>query len=161
MSNRVLHIAASFVLLMGSWLLWSGHYTVLITSFGVLSVIGVVALCLRLGILDEEAQPFFLIFRLLLYLPWLVWEVVKANWDVVKVILSPSLPVHQRLVRVKASQKTDLGQVIYANSITLTPGTVSLDVRDDTILVHALTKGSYEGLMTGIMDAKAAKVEGR
>ncbi len=161
MSNRALHIAASTVLLMGSWLLWSGHYTVLITSFGVLSVIGVVALCLRLGILDEEAQPFFLFFRFLRYLPWLVWEVFKANWDVVRVILSPSLPIHQRLVRVKASQNTDLGQVLYANSITLTPGTVSLDVRDGAILVHALTDGSYQGLKSGVMDAKVAKVEGR
>ncbi|MBN2800421.1 MAG: Na+/H+ antiporter subunit E [Deltaproteobacteria bacterium] len=160
MPHRVLHFTATALLLMATWLIWSGHYVFLINTYGVLSVIAVVALGVRLGVVDEEGQPFRLLPRMLLYLPWITWEIVKANWDVAKAIVSPGMPIHQRLVRVKASQKTDLGQVLYANSITITPGTVSLDVRDNTILVHALTQGSYEGLLTGEMDKKVAWLEG-
>jgi multicomponent Na+:H+ antiporter subunit E len=87
-------------------------------------------------------------------------EIVVSNLAVAKVILSPSLPIHPRIVRVAGKQKTPIGQVIYANSITLTPGTVTLDVRDDKFLVHALTSDSAAGLLSGEMDERVARLEG-
>ncbi len=105
-------------------------------------------------------MPTHLLPRLLLYAPWLVWEVVKANIDVARRILTPSLPISPRMIKVKAGQQSDLGRVIYANSITLTPGTVSVDVEDDTILVHALTKEAADGVETGEMDRKVTRLEG-
>ena len=76
-------------------------------------------------------------------------------------ILSPSLPIRPRILQVEASQETDIARVIYANSITLTPGTVTLDVRDGKLLVHALTTDSAEGLLSGEMDRKVSALEGK
>ena len=87
-------------------------------------------------------------------------EIVVSNLAVAKVIMSPSLPIHPRIVRVTGTQRTATGQVIYANSITLTPGTVTLDVRGDKFLVHALTSESAQGLLSGEMDERVTRLEG-
>lgn len=149
-----------FVSLFGVWLLLSGHYTTMLVSFGVLSCAGVVWLVRHLGILDDEALPTHMGFRLALYAPWLMKEIVLSNLSVARVILTPGLPIHPRILRVDVSQKTDVAKVIYANSITLTPGTVTLDVRGGQFLVHALTSDSAEGLLSGEMDRRVAAVEG-
>ena len=65
-----------------------------------------------------------------------------------------------RMIRVPATQKTEIGQVIYANSITLTPGTITLDVRNNEMLVHALTSDTAAGLQTGDMDRRVTRLEG-
>ena len=150
-----------FFNLMLVWLLLSGHYNATLVSYGVLSCMTVVALMAHLQILDEEALPAHLGFRAFFYLPWLFKEILLSNLAVSKVILSPKLPIHPRILRVTASQKTHVGQVIYANSITLTPGTVTLDVRDGKLLVHALTTDSAEGLLSGEMDRRVALLEAR
>jgi multicomponent Na+:H+ antiporter subunit E len=149
-----------FVTLMAVWLLFSGHYNATLITYGVLSCLGVVALMAHLQILDEEALPVHLAFRTFFYVPWLFKEVVLSNLAVAKVILSPKLPIHPRILRIEASQKTDVGLVIYANSITLTPGTVTLDVRHGKFLVHALTTDSAEGLLSGEMDRRVSDLEG-
>jgi multicomponent Na+:H+ antiporter subunit E len=94
-----------------------------------------------------------------LYLPWLVWQILKSNIDVARIILSRDLPISPRLVRVTSSQKTPTGKVIHANSITLTPGTLSLDVRDGQILVHALTAESAEAVAAGEIDRRVTRIE--
>ena len=81
MRNRVLHIATSGFVLMATWLIWSGHFDSLMITYGVLSVVAVIALSLHLGVLDDEGQPYRLAVRMALYIPWIVWEVVKANAD--------------------------------------------------------------------------------
>lgn len=151
---------ATVALLAVAWLLWSGHTEPMILGFGVASVLSVVAIQHRMGALDREAHPYHLSWRPLRYLPWLAKEVVISNLDVARVIVTPSLPIQPQLMRVPTSQKTDLGRVLYANSITLTPGTVSLDVRDDTILVHCITDASAAGLKSGDMDRKVTALEG-
>ena len=149
-----------FVALFAVWLLLSGHFTPMLLSFGVLSCAGVAWLVGHLGILDEEALPAHLGPRIFLYMPWLMKEIVLSNLAVARVILSPGLPIHPRILRVDASQRSDVGKVIYANSITLTPGTVTLDVRDGKFLVHALTSDSAEGLLSGEMNRRVAELEG-
>ena len=149
-----------FVNLFLVWLLLSGHYDAIMITYGVLSSLAVVALMAHFQILDDEALPTHLGLRLLVYLPWLFKEIVFSNLAVAKVILHPALPIHPRILRVAVSQKTHVGQVIYANSITLTPGTVTLDVRDGQFLVHALTTESAEGLLSGEMDRRVAHLEG-
>jgi multicomponent Na+:H+ antiporter subunit E len=148
-----------FIHLMLVWLLLSGHYSTTFVVYGVLSCLGVVALMLHLEILDDEALPTDLGFPAILYLPWLLKEILLSNLAVAKVILDPKLPIHPRILRISASQKTDVGRVIYANSITLTPGTVTLDVRHENFLVHALTTDSAEGLLSGEMDRRVADLE--
>jgi len=148
-----------FLHLMVVWLLLSGHYTLGMIGFGVLSAAIVVALTRRLGVLDLESLPVQLGLKPFFYIPWLLKEIVKANIDVAKIVLDPALPISPRLIRVRASQRTEVGQVVFANSITLTPGTITLDVRDGSMLVHALTQAGAEGLQTGEMDARVAALE--
>ena len=95
------------------------------------------------------------------YAPWLLLEIIKSNLDVARAILSKDLKIQPQLVRVKASQKTDMGRVIYANSITLTPGTITLDVRGDEFLVHALLDATADGVRSGEMDRRCAALEGQ
>ena len=155
------HTVTLSIALFATWLLWSGYWDVpLLVILGAVSCVLVVLYSLRLGLVDREGVPIQLAFRLLLYGPWLVWEVAKANWDVARRILDPRLPIRPRVIRVKASQREDLGKVIYANSITLTPGTVSLSLEDDEIVVHALTQEAAAGVETGDMDRKVCWLEG-
>ena len=148
-----------FIMLFLTWLLWSGFYTSLLLALGGLSCLFVVALCRRMAIIDPEGHPNHLLFGLIAYIPWLAWETIKANIDIARRIIQPSLPIAPRMIRVKASQKTHLGQVIYANSITLTPGTVSVEVEEGEILVHALTEEAAADLLTGSMDRRVTRME--
>ena len=141
------------------WLLWSGHTEPLILSFGLISVLFVMWIGHRMDKAADSPRAYRLGARPLTYLPWLAWEGVKANLDVARIILTPALPISPRLIRVRASQQTAIGQVTYANSITLTPGTISLDVRDNQILVYALTKEAAEGVESGEMDRKVTAME--
>ena len=145
-----------------TWLLWSGHYSfyhTLVLTMGILSCAFVVYLADRLDIIDEEGHPVHLIWGLILYIPWLLWAIIKANIDVAKRILSPRLPIAPRIVRVNGTQKTDLCRVIFANSITLTPGTVSLDLDEEDIVVHALTEEAADDVQSGDMDRRVTALE--
>jgi len=142
------------------WLLASGHYTFMITSFGVISCAGVTILGWRMGIIDRESTPVHMLGRALLYLPFFVVEVIKANIDVARRILSPRMPLSPRLIVLKPTQKTDLGRVLYANSITATPGTVSIETEGGTITVHAIAKEVADELEKGVMDFQVTKLEG-
>lgn len=148
------------VMLYCLWLALSGYYLALLLSLGVLSVVLASAIALRMEIVDHETYPVRLTWGVISYWGWLFWQVAKANVDVTRIILSPSLPIGPTVVRVKASQRTKLGLVTYANSITLTPGTVSLDVNDDTIEVHALTEEAAREVEAGAMDRRVSEIEG-
>ena len=160
MPNAPRRTLSLFILLFLSWLLLSGIYTALLLGFGVLSCLLVVAVCRRMKIVDPEGHPIHLIPGLLRYMPWFLWAIVKSNLDVVRRIVHPRMPLSPRLIRVEASQKTHLGQVIYANSITLTPGTVSVETDEGIIDVHALTREAAEDVRSGVMDGRVTDMEG-
>jgi len=143
-----------------AWLAWSGDREALLLAFGGLSCALVALVCFRMKIVENPARAISMALRHIQYVPWLFWEIFKSTIDVARIILDPKLPIRPQLIRVKASQRSEVGQVIYANSITLTPGTISLDVRNDRILVHALTDEAAEGLKTGEMDGYVARLEG-
>ena len=143
------------------WILLSGHFDPLLLSLGAVSCVFVAWIAYRMDVVDHEGHPIHLTWRAAIYWPWLLWEIVKANIDVAKIVLDPKLPISPQVFTVKASQVDDLGLAIYANSITLTPGTVSIDVKDATIQVHALTQELADGLLTGEMDRRATEMEGR
>ncbi len=148
-----------FVTVCGLWLVWSGHYTPLLLGLGLVSAAGVVALCWRMRILDRDIAPFHTLWAMVRYVPWLAWEVVKANLDVIGRVLRPSLPIDPQTLRLKASQATDLGRVTYTNSITLTPGTLTVDAVDDRLTVHALAGEPAADLKAGRMDRKITSLE--
>ena len=142
-----------------TWWLWSAHTEVLIIIFGVVSIWLTLFLFNRMDAEAPEHAEYTLGLKPVLYLPYIIWEIVKANIDVAKIIINPKLPISPRMFRAKASQKTEIGQVIYANSITLTPGTITLDVREGEFIVHALTKDTAEGVLSGDMDRRVSKME--
>lgn len=149
------------LVLYGVWLLWSGHTETLLLTMGAVATVAVVAIAVRMRLVDAEGTPLGLPLRAARFLPWMFWEIAKANVDVAWRILHPRLPIRPALMRVKTGQRTDLGRVIYANCITLTPGTVSVDIEDDVIVVHALSRSAADGLRTGEMDRRVSEYEGR
>lgn len=156
----MIRYASLALALMGIWLLLSGHYDPLLISLGVVSVGVTVWIAARLNVVDHEGHPIHIALRLFTYFPWLFWEIVKSNVDVARRVLSPSLPVSPRVFTVDSSQKTSVGRTIYANSITLTPGTVTIDVIGGRLEVHALTTESAEEVKSGRMDARVTRFEG-
>jgi multicomponent Na+:H+ antiporter subunit E len=141
------------------WLLLSGHYTPLLISFGAGSSALVVYLSMRMDVVDHEGLPLQLGGRFWLYLPWLMKEIVVANVAVARIILDPKLPVSPIMVHFKASQETDLGRVIYANSITLTPGTITTGIEGQELEIHALTYQDVDGREEDEMDRRVSWVE--
>lgn len=146
--------------LAGLWLVLSGYLKGLLLLFGLASIALVALIASRMDVVDDEGHPYHLQpFRVLHYWGWLLIEIIKSNLDVSKRILLPSMPITPVLLWVHATQPSELGQVIYANSITLTPGTVSVDLKDDYIEVHALTRETADALRTGEMDRQVTALE--
>jgi multicomponent Na+:H+ antiporter subunit E len=153
--------AGLFALLFGTWLLWSGHFTPMLMGFGLASCALVLLLARRMGIVDREGFPMHLAPRILRYLPWLTLEVIKSNLDLARRVLSVRIPIAPELVALTASQRTDLGRVSYANSITLTPSTVTIEVDSDgAMLIHAISPAAADGLRSGDMDRQVTRMEG-
>ena len=155
----MLRLLILFFLTTGLWLALSGHFEPLLLSLGLLSAAAVSFVSRRMGIIDAEGQPLELMPGLLRYAPWLAKEIVRACIDVAWRIVQPSLPIQPTIIRVPANQRTVTGRVSFANSITLTPGTISLDVLEKQIEVHALTAKSAADLESGEMGKRVEHLE--
>lgn len=155
------HSFTLFLLLAISWFLWSGHVEPFVLALGVLSCLFSMWICRRMRIVDEEGAPVQLGIRpFTTYAPWLIKEIVVSNIAVTKIVLSRKMPLQRNLIEVGASQKTELGRVILANSITLTPGTVSVNLQANRILVHAVAFEGAEEDLSGEMDRRVRRLEG-
>jgi multicomponent Na+:H+ antiporter subunit E len=148
------------IALFAFWLALSGHYTPLLLGFGVASSLLCVFIASRMGAVDEEAHPIQLLRGAVTYFPWLIWEIMKSAWAVSKIIVNPKLPISPTMTVVRASQRTSVGVVVYANSITLTPGTITTGVEGNQLTVHALVNDGALDLEAGGMDARVKQFEG-
>ena len=151
-------LAAMFVILVIAWLLWSGLYKPLLIGLGIFSCVLCLWLALRMGFF-RHAMPFRSLLRLPALWWWLLGEVIKSSLEVAKVVLSPSLPIQPELVELSTEEKTDSGKVILGNSITLSPGTVTIDVFEDKLLVHCLTTSSADNLRSREAERRTARLE--
>lgn len=142
------------------WLALSGHYTAFLVTLGVACVLFVVWIAHRIGVVDTEGEPFELLPAATTYWPWLVVEIAKSAWSVARIIVSPSLPISPTMTRVVGAQRTSAGLATYANSITLTPGTITTGVEGPILTVHALTEEGAKDLEAGGMDARVKQFEG-
>jgi multicomponent Na+:H+ antiporter subunit E len=142
------------------WLALSGHYTPVLIAVGAAVAAAGAAIAVRTRVVDEEGHPIHLAGGALTYFPWLLWEIAKAAWSVTKVILHPRLPISPTMTVVRASQRSKVGVATYANSITLTPGTITVGVRDDELTVHALVREGADDLEAGGMDSRVAQFDG-
>jgi multicomponent Na+:H+ antiporter subunit E len=156
----VFHSFSLFLTLYAFWLLLSGFFTPFLMAAGAGSALAVVWFARRMDVVDHEGHPIRLGAKALVYWIWLIKEIVKSAWDVSKIILHPSLPISPTMVRFKPRQRTDVGLVLHANSITLTPGTIAIEVSADEFLVHGLTRGGAEGTIDSEMDRRVSACEG-
>ena len=157
----MVHVVGLGASLMAFWLLMSGIFTPLLIALGIASILLVLYIAHRMDLYDHETFPFHLKGRIFGYWGWLAKEIFKANIDVAKIVLAWDMPISPRVVRVKATQKSDLGLVIFANSITLTPGTVTIDIEGDEMIVHALSQDLADGVLNGDMDGRVTALEER
>lgn len=153
------HTISLFITLSAFWLLNSGHYSLLILSLGFASIILILVIAHKMDVIDQESQPVHLSPQIIGYLAWLLKEVVQSNITVVKQIWSKKQSISPTLTKIKISQETDMGKVIYANSLTLTPGTISIDLLEDEIIVHALLNKDIDSLKDGEMDRRVTMLE--
>lgn len=143
------------------WLLNSGHYTPLFTALMLVSVAFVVLIARRMDIVDQESLPLRIALRIGPYYLWLFKQLVLSNIDVVKRIWRGPDAVDPLMETMPISQSTDVGRVILANSITLTPGTITVELNDDSVTVHALSPEGWESLRDGDMDQRVSSLEAR
>lgn len=143
------------------WWLLSGQTGIFFIGSGVVCILGTLYVCKRLGIVDEESVPLRSLLGMLTYIPWLLWQVLLSNIHVAKIVWSPGLQINPRRITVPLKTKTAFGAATYANSITLTPGTVTIEVNKHEILVHALSDETAEDLLSGSMQDKVCKMEGQ
>lgn len=139
-----------------AWLLWSGLYSPLLLFLGAFSCGLVLLLATRTGFFEVDIYALHLGPRLPRYWFWLLKEIVKANFSVARIVLSRRMPIEPVIISVDARHIPPVSLATLANSITLTPGTVSLDVDRGMIEVHCLTIAAAEDLKGGEMVRRAA-----
>ena len=154
------HILFLTAVLFAFWVLLSGFFTPFLLGSGLVSAYLVARVAARMEVADREGQPFHLGPAALTYWPWLAKEIAKAAWDVTRIIVHPRLPISPTLVRFRPKQESSVGLVTHANSITLTPGTITLEAGQDEFVVHALTAGGAEGCLESEMDRRVRRFEG-
>jgi len=158
--GKILKTVGTIALLFALWLLLSGLYEPLLVSLGAASALVVVYVTKRMDRQDGDRLLISLSpFRFVRYLMWLMGEIARANLAVSKIILSRKMALRQHLFAVPSSQRTDLGQVIFANSITLTPGTITVETEGDHFLVHAVAFAVSTPAELADMDARVAAAE--
>jgi len=153
-----------FLSMLGYWAMLSGQldpqYNRWLIGAGIVVCAGTTWICRRLAIIDGDMLPLGAWLRLPLYAPYLLKEVILANIDVFKRMVAHTPAISPRVFKVPCTLKTDFAKTIYANSITLTPGTVVITVDDDGFLIHALTAEAEAGVRSRVMELRVARLEG-
>jgi multicomponent Na+:H+ antiporter subunit E len=144
------------------WILLSGEFTFILITSGVVASLIVAYLSHDLFIGKPDLKTEIgRVFKFIVYLPWLLWEIILANFEIAYLVLNPKPLIDPQLVRFKNDLKTDLGLVTLAHSITLTPGTVTVEATKEEFVIHAIWQKSADGIIGGEMQRKVKKIEGK
>lgn len=156
-------LIVSFIFLMAFWYIMSGFFDLTHTIMGVLSVGIVMAINYKF-----ETYPFYegetdvikdlRFFYAPYYFGWLLIQIVISGIEVAKILLSPSLPIETSVIRFKVNYPNPYCKLILGNSITLTPGTLTVDIEGDQFTVHAISPVSFEGIASDKMPRKVLKL---
>lgn len=162
MSTRIAtgRVVAAGLLFAATWMLWSGMMKPLLLGLGLVSVLLVLWLALRIGFFESSMHSLHLMGRLPRFWLWLIPEIVKANLAVTRIVLSPGLPVSPCITTVHASGLSQVSQAVLANTITLTPGTLTLDIDAGRIEVHCLTLAAARALEAPALLERAGRLDG-
>lgn len=140
------------------WVILSGKIDLFHLGMGVLTVVGLIWLHRGLDPLRPVDSPRLRIGRMIIYFIWLFKEMILSALFVAREILRKDVKIKPQLLHFEAEQPTVLNAVIFGHSITLTPGTITLDLEDNRYLVHALTDETARGVLEGSMSQKVAKL---
>ena len=152
----MLRAISLLVLLVAAWVLWSGMFQPLLLVLGAVSCLLTVYLTQRMGYFDNEVFALRFGVRLFAYWAWLAKEVLRSSIEVARVVVNPRLPISPQIVQIDVTASHPVDQAILGNSITLTPGTIALDVYHGKIQVHCLTEAGAAELKSGEMDRRVA-----
>ena len=160
-NTTVMVFISTFIILFGFWILLSGRFDLFHLSLGIIS-------CALVSLLSRDLlfsgkvgrNDLSQLLRLLRYLPWLFYQIVLANLYVAYLVLHPksTQKIDPHIVRFKGKLKTDMAVTTFANSITLTPGTITLLVEDGFFYVHAISKKVADDLLTGEMEDRVGQI---
>ncbi|OOZ36009.1 Na+/H+ antiporter subunit E [Solemya velesiana gill symbiont] len=149
-----MHYLFIAIALYAFWLLLSGHYVALLLALGGLSVLIVVFFLLRMDRVDGEPSTLRPSLKFFRYIGWLLWQVVLSNIALARRVWDPALPIRPTWGKLDTKLPLPLEKALYANSITLTPGTLTTDVRDDHLMIHCLSPEELEELRKGEMERR-------
>jgi multicomponent Na+:H+ antiporter subunit E len=152
----VVRAAALAAVLAAAWLLWSGLYKPLMLALGAFSCALVIYVSLRMHLFEYSFFTLKFGWRLLGYWAWLAKEVVKSSLQVSRAVLSPGLTISPTLAEVDAAGRHPVDIATLGNCITLTPGTLTIQIRDGRLMVHALTRDGAEDILKGEMNRRVA-----
>lgn len=156
-------LALSFISLMLFWIIMSGFLDVIHLTMGVLSVGGVMMLNYKLKahrFFDDDMNDLkeLRFARAIYYFFWMIYQIIIAGFHVVGVILKPNMPIQTTMLQFKADLPSSHAKMILGNSITLTPGTLTVDIQGDYFTVHALDESSYQGISSDEMPRQVLKL---
>ncbi len=155
------HLTSLLIVLTVLWWVLSGYTKPLLLSLGAVSILFTVFLAHRMDVVDEESHPMHMSRDLLRYWVYLLGEIISSNVNMVKLILSRDSDIDPRVIHVNTRQDSNLGKVVFGNSITLTPGTVTMDIRGDEVEIHALNATIAADIQGGEMDRRVpGNIEG-
>ena len=159
--DYIMRFVLTALIMFAFWIFLSGKFSFILLLSGVISSLLVSYMSNDLLIGNGDIKLGFIrTIRFIRFLPWLLWQIVLANIDLALRTLHPKIPINPILINIKNNLKTDLGMVILANSITLTPGTVTIDVNENEFLVHVISEKAAQSLISGEMQARVKKIEG-
>ncbi len=150
---------ATFIILFATWLVLSGHFDSFHISLGLICCALVAAMSHDLLFPDfQTGRNIGVFFRFSGYIPWLFYQIILANIHVAKMVLHPRMPINPEIIEFETKLVGGLAQTTLANSITLTPGTITVDIREGKYIVHALTSKVADDLLSGEMENKVASI---
>ncbi|MEN1759119.1 Na+/H+ antiporter subunit E [Anoxynatronum sibiricum] len=159
--SKVKYYGIPFVLLFGFWLILSPGFSAQTIFLG-----GVVSLLVVIYSKDllfhEDEMPLYRLkhfLNMVHFIGILLVEIVKANIDVAKIVLNPALPISPQFIRVPMMLKNDMNKVIFGNSVTLTPGTLTVDIDKDGFIIHALTDEAAEAMKDSFIETWVVRQE--
>ncbi len=157
--SKLQNFIGTFFLMFVFWVLLSGRFDTFHLTLGIICCLFISLLSYDLLFANIRIGDYGLVVRRFLsYAPWLIYQIILSNFHVAALALKPNLPVDPHVMKFKTKLETDISWVTLANSITLTPGTITMDIKDGEFYVHALDKKVADDLDTGEMEDRIAHI---
>jgi multicomponent Na+:H+ antiporter subunit E len=156
-------LTMTFISLMTFWIIMSGFFDFIHLGLGVLSVAGVMYVNYRLKAhrffeddMNDVSEVRF--FRAIYYVGWMIVQIIISGFHVAGIIIRPKMPIHTTMITFRANLPSAHARMILGNSITLTPGTLTIDITGDRFTVHAIDDNTYQGIINDKMPREVLKL---